>query len=92
MVETIRATSFPTTPAQKPGPARSGNSVQESAGGIQADFDAEMEPTYVGGRLYAQLDTATTSGSDAVDWFVIDPTLSGSTLLGHGGARRAWWR
>jgi len=39
-----------------------------------------MEPTYVGGQIYAQLDTATKSGSDAVDWFILRPTLSGASL------------
>jgi hypothetical protein len=47
-----------------------------------------MEPTYVNGQVYAQLDTATTSGSNAVDWFIISPTLSGTTLtatMAHEG-------
>jgi hypothetical protein len=79
MVTTV-GYSFPNDAAQKPGPRPLGTSVQDAAGGIQADFNAEMEPTYVGGQIYAQLDTATASGSDAVDWFIIDPTLSGSTL------------
>jgi hypothetical protein len=79
MVSTV-GYSFPNDAAQKPGPRPLGASVQDPAGGIQADFNAEMEPTYVGGQIYAQLDTATASGSDAVDWFILDPTLSGSTL------------
>ncbi len=70
----------PNDASQKPGARPLGHAVQSPAGGIEADFDAEMEPTYVGGQLYAQLDTGTTSGSDAVAWFVIDPTLSGSAL------------
>ena len=87
MVTTV-GYSFPNNAAQKPGPRPLGNSVQSAAGGIEADFNAAMEPTYAGGRIYAQLDTATTSGSDAVDWFIIDPTLSGSTLsatVAHDG-------
>jgi hypothetical protein len=72
--------SFPDNASQKPGPRPLGHSVQNPAGGIEADFDAVMEPTYVNGQLFAQLDTATTSGSDAAAWFVIDPALSGSTL------------
>ncbi len=74
------AYSFPNDAAQKAGPRPLGNSVQDPPGGIQADFNAEMEPTYVGGRIYAELDTGTTSGNNAVDWFIITPTLSGSTL------------
>ena len=72
--------SFPADATQKPGPRPLGNSYQAPAGGIQADFNAEMEPTYVGGQLYAQLDTGTASGSDAIDWFILQPTLSGTTL------------
>ena len=40
--------------------------------------------------MYAELDTGTKSGSDAVDWFILRPTLSGSTLsasLVHQGVR-----
>jgi hypothetical protein len=72
--------SFPNDATQKAGPRPLGAAVQSPAGGIQADFNAEMEPTYVNGQIYAQLDTATTSGSDAVDWFIIAPKLSGSLL------------
>ena len=70
----------PNDASQKRGTRPLGHAVQNPAGGLQADFDAAMEPTYVGGQLYAQLDTATTSGSDAVAWFVIDPAFSGSAL------------
>ncbi len=66
----------------------SGKSYQDPAGGIQADFNAEMEPTYVGGQIYAELDTATKSGSDAVDWFILDPSCPARTLpasLTHQG-------
>jgi hypothetical protein len=72
--------AFPADATQRAGPRPLGASVQDPAGGIQADFDAEMEPTYTGGHIYAQLDTGTTSGSDAVDWFILKPSLSGSTL------------
>ncbi len=72
--------SFPNDASQKAGPRPLGKAVQDPPGGIQADFNAEMEPTYVNGQVYAQLDTATTSGSDAVDWFIIAPTLSGTSL------------
>ncbi len=74
------AYSFPNDAAQKPGPRPLGNSVQDPPGGIQADFNAEMEPTYVGGHIYAELDSGTTSGNDAADWFIIDPTLSAQSL------------
>jgi hypothetical protein len=77
---TTEAYSFPNDAAQKPGPRPLGNSVQDPPGGIQADFNAEMEPTYIGGHIYAELDTGTISGNDAVDWFIIDPTLSTPTL------------
>ena len=68
--------AFPNDATQKPGPRPLGTAYQAPAGGIQADFDAEMEPTYVGGQIYAQLDTATASGSNAVDWFILRPTLA----------------
>jgi hypothetical protein len=77
---TTEAYAFPPDATQKPGPRPLGKSYQDPAGGIQADFNAEMEPTYVGGQIYAELDTATKSGSDAVDWFILRPSLSGSTL------------
>ena len=68
--------SFPGDAAQKAGPRPLGTSVQGPAGGLQADFNAVMEPMYVNGQIYAQLDTATLSGSDdAVDWFIIKPKL-----------------
>lgn len=72
--------SFPPDATQKAGPRPLGNAYQAPAGDIQADFNAEMEPTYTNGQLYGELDTGTTSGSDAVDWFILKPTLSGSTL------------
>jgi len=71
--------SFPPDATQKAGPRPLGKAYQDPPGGIQADFNAEMEPTYVDGQIYAELDTGTTSGSDAVDWFILDPTLSGAT-------------
>jgi len=80
--------SFPPDATQKPGPRPLGKAYQDPAGGIQADFDSEMEPVYADGHLYAQLDTATKSGSDAIAWFIIDPTFSGTSLsatLAHQG-------
>ena len=70
----------PADATQKPGPRPLGQAFQDPAGGIQADFDAEMEPTYVGGHIYAQLDTGPASGSNAVDWFILSRRLSGTTL------------
>lgn len=86
---TTEGYSFPVDARQKPGPRPLGTSVQDPEAGLQADFDAEMEPTYVGGQLYAQLDTGTASGSDAAAWFILKPTLSGKTLSAsvvHQGA------
>jgi hypothetical protein len=77
---TTQGYSFPPDAKQKPGPRPLGAAYQAPAGGIQADFNAEMEPTYTGGKIYAQLDTGTASGSDAVDWFILKPTLSGTAL------------
>jgi hypothetical protein len=77
---TTQGYSFPVNARQKPGPRPLGQAFQDPAGGIQADFDAEMEPSYVGGRLYAQLDTGTASGSDGAAWFILKPALSGKTL------------
>lgn len=73
--------AFPADATQRPGPRPLGKSVQAPAGEIQTDFDAEMEPIYTGGHIYAQLDTATSSGSDAVDWFILKPSLSAKGAL-----------
>jgi hypothetical protein len=72
--------AVPSDATQKPGPRPLGAAYQAPAGGLQADFDAEMEPTYTNGNLYAQLDTGTASGSDAAAWFILKPTFSGTTL------------
>jgi hypothetical protein len=77
---TTQGYTVPNDASQMPGARPLGKSVQSRAGGLQADFDAEMEPTYVNGQLYAQLDTGTQSGSDAVAWFVLHPSLSSSAL------------
>lgn len=77
---TTEGYAFPPDATQKPGPRPLGKAYQAPAGGLQADFDSEMEPTYTGGQIYAQLDTGTTSGSDAVDWFILKPALSGAAL------------
>ena len=75
-----QAYAFPNDALQKAGPRPLGQQYQAPAGEIQADFDAEMEPTYVNGNLYAQLDTLTAAGTDGIDWFILTPTLSGATL------------
>ena len=72
--------TFPPDATQKPGPRPLGQAFQAPAGGLQADFDAEMEPTFANGHIYAQLTTATKSGSNASAWFIMKPKLSGSTL------------
>ncbi len=77
---TTQRYAVPSDATQKPGPRPLGEAFQAPAGGIQADFDAEMEPTYTGGTLYAQLDTGTASGSNAAAWFILKPALSGTTL------------
>jgi hypothetical protein len=69
----------PPDAAQKPGPRPLGQEYQAPAGGIQTEFDAEREPTYTNGRLYAQLDTAVSGGVSGADWFILKPTLSGTT-------------
>jgi hypothetical protein len=77
---TTQGYAVPPAAAQKPGPRPLGQSVQAPLAGIQTDFDAEMEPTYTNGHLYAQLDSATKSGTSAADWFIIKPKLSGLKL------------
>jgi hypothetical protein len=72
--------AFPPDAVQKAGPRPLGQAYQDPAGQLQADFNAEMEPTYTDGHIYAELDTATAGGSDGVDWFILSPKLSGSTL------------
>jgi hypothetical protein len=74
------AYAMPADATQKPGPRPLGRAYQAPAGGIQADFDAEMEPTFVDGQIHAELDTATAGGNDGVDWFILKPSLSGTTL------------
>jgi hypothetical protein len=70
----------PPDATQKAGPRPLGHAYQAPAGGLQTDFDAEMEPTYTNGHLYAQLDTGTASGTSAVDWFILKPMFSGGSL------------
>ena len=80
--------AFPPDATQKPGPRPLGRAYQEPAGGLQADFTGAMEPVYAGGRIFAAIDTGTAGGSDAAGWFIIQPTLSGSTLsatIAHQG-------
>jgi hypothetical protein len=77
---TTQQYAFPPDAAQKPGPRPLGQEFQAPESGIQTDFDAEMEPTYTNGNLYAQLDTAATSNTSAADWFILKPSLSGTTL------------
>lgn len=72
--------AVPPDATQKPGPRPLGHAYQAPAGGLQTDFDAEMEPTYTNGHLYAQLDTGTASGTSAVDWFILTPTFSGTSV------------
>lgn len=72
--------AFPPDAMQKPGPRPLGAAFQAPAGGIQTDFSAEMEPTYTNGKIYAQLDSGTASGTSSAAWFVLKPSLSGTTL------------
>ena len=72
--------SFPPNATQKPGPRPLGQAFQDPAGTIQTDFDAEMEPTFTNGLLHAQLASATSSGTSGADWFIMKPTVSGTTL------------
>lgn len=72
--------AFPPDAIQKPGPIPLGRASQDPLGQIEADFDAVMETTYVNGTIYAELDTATASGSDAAAWFVLKPTLNSGGL------------
>jgi hypothetical protein len=72
--------AFPPDALQKPGPRPLGHAFQAPAGGIQTDFDAEMEPTYTNGNLYAQLDSATSTTTSGAEWFILKPSLSGTTL------------
>jgi hypothetical protein len=72
--------SFPPNATQKPGPIPLGQAFQDPAGTIQADFDAEMEPTFTNGHLYTQLDTGLASGTSGAAWGILTPSLSGTTL------------
>jgi hypothetical protein len=62
--------SFPPDATQKPGPTPLGHEFQDPEGVIQADFNAEMEPTFTGGHIYAELDTGTASGFTCYAAFV----------------------
>jgi hypothetical protein len=77
---TTQGYAQPPDAAQKPGPHPLGQAFSEPINGLQTDFDAEMEPTYTNGQLYAQLDTATASGTSAADWFILKPTFTGTNV------------
>jgi hypothetical protein len=77
---TTESYAFPPDAKQAPGPRPLGKAVNDPEGQLQADFDAVMEPTYLKGRIYGQLDTATSTGNDAAAWFQLAPRLSGNTL------------
>lgn len=72
--------AFPPDAVQKAGPIPLGKSAQDPEGRIEADFDAVMATTYNSGSIYAELDTATKSGSDAAAWFILHPKLSRKSL------------
>jgi hypothetical protein len=76
----VQGYAVPPPASQRPGPRPLGNAYQAPLSPLQTDFDAEMEPTYTNGQLYAQLDSATTSNTSAADWFILKPKLSGTTL------------
>jgi hypothetical protein len=77
---TTEGYSFPPNATQKPGPIPLGQAFQDPEGTLQADFDAEMEPTFTNGNIYTQLDTALANGTSGVAWGILSPTLSGTTL------------
>jgi len=77
---TSESYAFPPDAQQAPGLLPLGSAVQDPEGGIQADFDAAMEPTYLNGTVYGELDTATSSGDNAAAWFQLAPHLSRGTL------------
>ena len=83
------AYSFPPNATQESGPIPLGNQIGTDEGppffntttpqGIQDDFNAVQQVTYTAGSLYAELDTATGSGSStlaAAAWFKITPSTS----------------
>jgi hypothetical protein len=72
--------AFPPDAPQKPGPIPLGKAFQAPENSLQTDFDAEMEPTFVGGHLYTELDTALASGDSGVAWGILTPHVSGTTL------------
>jgi hypothetical protein len=88
---TTQKYAFPPDAVQKPGPRPLGRAFQAPVGGLQADFDAEMEPTFTNGHLYAELASATASSTStsAADWFIMKPSVSGNTVsasLVHQGS------
>jgi hypothetical protein len=88
---TTQKYAFPPDAVQKPGPRPLGRAFQAPAGDLQADFDAEMEPTFTNGHLYAELASATSNSTStsAADWFIFKPTVSGNTVsapLVHQGS------
>ena len=81
--------AFPPNASQAAGPIPLGNQIGRVLGppffdatapqGIQTDFNAIQGVTYTNGSLYAELDTATGSGSSATSaagWFRIQPSVS----------------
>jgi hypothetical protein len=78
---TTQSYAFPFADAkQKVGPFPLGQANQDPEGQLQADFDAVMQTTYVGGQVYAELTTELSGGNLGSEWFILKPTFSGSAL------------
>jgi hypothetical protein len=90
---TSEAYSFPPDATQASGPLPLGNQIGSLLGppyfnattpqGLQNDFNAVQEVTYTAGNLYAELDTATGSGSaatSAAGWFKIAPSTTSNGM------------
>ena len=61
-------------------PARSGTPIRPRPEVSRPTSTPRWSPLTWAVGLYAQLDTGTASGSDAIDWFILQPKLSGTTL------------
>ncbi len=58
-----------------------GQASQDPEGQLQADFDAVQQTTYVGGHIYAELDSGTASGTDQAAWFIVDSEACAAATL-----------
>ena len=68
------------TPPRNPDLARSGRPTRRRPGVSRPISTPRWSRPTWAAQIYAQLDTGTASGSNAVDWFILRPTLAPPAL------------